>query len=179
MLSRHSPFSMTPTCNHLDISLMTRLSPMRCSRNRTSQSRETWSKNPRDICVSYPVDLTPFNPDRERIKRVVRPTPGPEPIAKPQELRLVNWRQDNLRHRLLDNLVLYGRDAERSCAAIRLRDVQPAVMASPGTLPSARGRAGRPTGLPTLPRTSPTSCHPHLPPRPSSTRRTPSAAHRP
>ena len=36
----------------------------------------------------------------------------------------------------------------------------PAVMASPGTLPSARGRAGRPTGLPALPCTSATSCHP-------------------
>ena len=64
-------------------------------------------------------------PDRDRIERVVRPTPGPEPVAEPQELRLVDRRQDYLRHDLLDDLVLDGRDAERSCTAIRLRDVHP------------------------------------------------------
>ena len=37
-------------------------------------------------------------------------------------------------------------------------------MAAPGTLPCARGRADRPTGLPARPRSSVTSCHPH--PRP-------------
>ena len=55
----------------------------------------------------------------------MRPTPGPEPIAELQELRLVNRRQDYLRHSLLDYLVLYGRDAERSCAAIRFRNIYP------------------------------------------------------
>ena len=40
----------------------------------------------------------------------------------------------------------------------RTSGCSPAVMASLGTLPSARGRAGRPAGLPALPRTSATSC---------------------
>ena len=48
-----------------------------------------------------------------------------EPVAEPQEFRLVNRRQDYLRHSLLHDFVFYGRDAERSCAAIRLRDVHP------------------------------------------------------
>ena len=69
-----------------------------------------------DICVNYPIDLAPFSPDRERVKRIVRPPPGPEPVAEPQELRLIYRRQDGLRHGLLNNLVLYGRDAERSCS---------------------------------------------------------------
>jgi hypothetical protein len=33
------------------------------------------------------------------------PRPGPEPIAKPQELRLVNWRQKR-HHRRLDDFIL-------------------------------------------------------------------------
>ena len=132
-----------------------------------------------DVAVHHPVDLPPCQADRERVERAVRPSPGPEPVAEPQELRLVYRRQDGLRHRLLDYLVLDGRDAERSCAAVRLSGCSPAVMASPGTLPSALGRAGRPTGLPALPRTSATSCRPRQPRRPSSARRTPGTTLRP
>ena len=78
-----------------------------------------------DVTIDHPVNLAPLDADRERIERIMRPTPGPEPVAEPQELRLVNRRQDYLRHSLLDDFVLYGRDAERSCAAIRLRNVHP------------------------------------------------------
>ena len=39
--------SMTPAFNHLNMRRITRLSPIRCSRNRTSQSRFTVSKNAR------------------------------------------------------------------------------------------------------------------------------------
>ena len=46
-LSRHSPSSMTPAFNHLMMSLITRLSAMRCSRNWTSQFLDTLSKNAR------------------------------------------------------------------------------------------------------------------------------------
>lgn len=55
----------------------------------------------------------------------------------------------------------------------------PATTASPGMLPSARGRAGRRVGIPTPPRTLATSCCPRLPLRSSSVRRTLSATHRP
>src|SRR5580692_7467780 len=48
-----------------------------------------------------------------------------EPVAEAQELRLIDRRQ-NCRQRSLDNLVLYGSDAERPLSAVRLRYVLPA-----------------------------------------------------
>ena len=48
-----------------------------------------------------------------------------EPVAEPQELRLANRRQDCLRYGLPDDLVLNGRDAERSCPAVGLGNVHP------------------------------------------------------
>ena len=43
-LSRHSPSFMTPALSHLEISRMTRRSPILCSTNRRSQPRSIWSK---------------------------------------------------------------------------------------------------------------------------------------
>jgi hypothetical protein len=51
-------------------------------------------------------------------------TPGSEPVAKPQELCLVDRRQDR-HHRRLDDLVLNGGDAERPLSAVRLRYLSP------------------------------------------------------
>ena len=48
-----------------------------------------------------------------------------ETLAEAQELRLIDRRQ-SCRHRSLDDLVLYGSDAERPLSAIRLRYVLPA-----------------------------------------------------
>jgi hypothetical protein len=42
--------------------------------------------------------------------------PGPEPVAKPQELRLVDRREDR-HHRRLDYLILNACDAERPLLA--------------------------------------------------------------
>ena len=78
-----------------------------------------------DISVNYPSDLAPFHPDRERVKSIVCPAPRPEPIAEPQEFRLVDRRENHLRHCLLDDFVLNGRDAERSCPTVRLGYVDP------------------------------------------------------
>ena len=51
--------------------------------------------------------------------------PRSEPVAEPQELRLVDRREDR-HHRRLDDLVLDGGDAERPLPAIGLWDVPPA-----------------------------------------------------
>ena len=51
-------------------------------------------------------------------------TPGTEPVAETQKLRLVNRRQEH-DHRHLDDLVLDGRDAERPFFTVGLRDVDP------------------------------------------------------
>ena len=66
-----------------------------------------------DVGVENPSHLSSCNSERECIQRVVLAASGPEPIAEPQELRLIDRRQD--RHQCgLDDLVLQCRDAERS-----------------------------------------------------------------
>ena len=78
-----------------------------------------------DVCIDYPVDFPPVHPESQGIERIMRPTPGSEPIAEPEELRLENRQKDGLRHRLLDDLVLQCGDAQRSCSPVRLRYLYP------------------------------------------------------
>ena len=78
-----------------------------------------------NVAIEYPVDPPLPDPERERIQRLMLVTLRSETVAEAQELRLIDRRQD-CHHRSLDNLVLYGCDAERSLSAIRLRYVLPA-----------------------------------------------------
>ena len=55
----------------------------------------------------------------------MRTTPGSEPIAEPEELRLEYRHKDGLSHRRLDDLVLQCSDAQRSCSPVRLRYLHP------------------------------------------------------
>lgn len=56
----------------------------------------------------------------------MRPAPpSEEPIAEAEECRLVNRRPDDIRHCLLDDLVLKRGDAERLCPAVRLGYLYP------------------------------------------------------
>jgi hypothetical protein len=83
-----------------------------------------------DISVEYPVHLSLGDPDRERIQRIVRATPGPEPVGETAEVLLVHGVQ-HLHHRTLEDLVLQGGDAERALPPVRLRYVHPARRARP------------------------------------------------
>jgi hypothetical protein len=74
-----------------------------------------------DIGIEHPAYL-PAQRDRQCIQSVVLIPAGPESVREAQEHRLVDRLQDHL-HRLLDDLVLDGRDAERPRATIALRDV--------------------------------------------------------
>ena len=58
-----------------------------------------------DIGVENPVDPSLPQPIGERVQRVMLSASGPEPVAEPQELRLVDWRQER-HHCRLDDLVL-------------------------------------------------------------------------
>src|SRR4029077_17387364 len=69
-----------------------------------------------DVAIEHPVDAPPADPERERIQRLVLIALRSEPVAEPQELRLIDRRQD-CHH--LDDLVLQGSDAERPLPAIR------------------------------------------------------------
>jgi len=78
-----------------------------------------------NVAVEHPVDPPLPNPERECIQRLMLVALRSEPVAEAQELRLIDRRQ-NCHHRSLDDLVLYGSDAERPLSAIRLRYVLPA-----------------------------------------------------
>ena len=78
-----------------------------------------------NVRIGYPVDLAPFYPECQGIERIVRTTPGSEPIAEPEELRLEYRHKDGLSHRRLDDLVLQCSDAQRSCSPVRLRYLHP------------------------------------------------------
>ena len=78
-----------------------------------------------NVAVEHPVDPPLPDPERERIQRLMLVALRSEPVAEAQELRLIDRRQ-NCRHRSLDDLVLYGSDAERPLSAIRLRYILPA-----------------------------------------------------
>ena len=83
-----------------------------------------------DISVEYPVHLPLGDPDRERIQRIVRATPRPEPIRETEEVLLVYGVQ-HLHHRTLEDLVLQGGDTERALPPVRLRYVHPSRRARP------------------------------------------------
>src|SRR6185437_147162 len=74
-----------------------------------------------DVCVEHPVHL-PADRFRKRVQRIVRRPARPEAVREALEFALVDGLQHHP-HRLLDDLVLQRRDAERARATIAFRDV--------------------------------------------------------
>src|SRR6267142_2757912 len=58
-----------------------------------------------DVGVQYEVHLPAVDPDTERVKRIVRAAPRPEPVTEPEEVFLVD-RIQQCGRRPLDDLVL-------------------------------------------------------------------------
>src|SRR6266704_609555 len=83
-----------------------------------------------DIRVEYPVHPPPLDTDRQRIQRLMRVAPRPEPVGEAPELRLIHG-VEHLDDGPLDNLVLQRGDAERPQPPVRLRDVCPSRRPSP------------------------------------------------
>src|SRR6202030_3267652 len=77
-----------------------------------------------DVGVQYPVHLCAGDPDHERIHRIVRAAPRPEPIREPEEVFLVDRVQHRSR-RPLDDFVLQCGDREWTLPTVRLWDVDP------------------------------------------------------
>ena len=82
-------------------------------------------ENGLDVAIKHPVDAPPTDPERECIQRLVLTTLRSEPVAEPQELRLVDRRQDR-NHRRLDDLIFQCSNAERPLSAICLWNISPA-----------------------------------------------------
>ena len=100
-------------------------SPIRCSINRTSHSGLIESKKDRISASRIQLILHALIPYASASSASCWRRPGRNPVAKPQELRLVDRREDR-HHRRLDYLILDGCDAERPLLAIGLRYVLPA-----------------------------------------------------
>src|SRR6266511_211491 len=77
-----------------------------------------------DVRVEHPVHLLLPDPDRQRIQRLVRAAPQPEPVGETQEVRLVDG-VEHLDDGPLKNLVFQRGNAERPRPPVRLRDVGP------------------------------------------------------
>src|SRR2546425_4456773 len=92
-------------------------------------------EEPTDIGVEHPVHPLRRDPDRQRIQRLVRPAPRPEPVREPEEVDLVDRIQDR-DDRALDEFVFQRGNAERpqppvglrdECSPDRLRPVRPSL----------------------------------------------------
>jgi hypothetical protein len=77
-----------------------------------------------DVRVEHPVHLLAFDPDHERVQRVVRAAPRPEAVREAEEVRLVDGVQ-YLDDGALDDFVLQRGDPERPRPPVRLRDEHP------------------------------------------------------
>src|SRR3974390_522015 len=82
------------------------------------------------VGVQYEAHLLAVDADAERIQRIVRAAPRPEPIRDPEEILLVD-RVQQRDHRPLDDLVLQGGDRERTLSAVRLGYVHPPARQRP------------------------------------------------
>ena len=78
-----------------------------------------------DIRIEHPVHLLPQDPDRQRIQRIMRAAPWPEPVGEAEKVLLVDG-VEHLDDGPLDDLVLQRGDAERPQPPVCLRDVRPA-----------------------------------------------------
>jgi hypothetical protein len=83
-----------------------------------------------DVRVEHEAHLLALNPDRERIQRLMRRAPGPEPIREAEEVLLVDGVQ-HLDERALEDLVLQRGDPERPQPPVRLRDEHPPSRSRP------------------------------------------------
>ena len=76
------------------------------------------------VVLQHVVHPPPCARNRERVQGLVRTAPRPEPVGETPKILLVDLLQDS-HHRLLDNLVVQGGDAQRTLSSISLRDGDP------------------------------------------------------
>ncbi len=125
-----TPSSRTPAFSHFWIRRMMRRSPIRCSRKSDQPFLAHLIEERADVGVQYPVHLPAFDPDTERIQRIMRAASRPEPVREPEEVFLVD-RVQQRSHRPLDDLVLQGRNRDRALPAVRLGYIDPPARQCP------------------------------------------------
>ena len=81
-------------------------------------------KEATNVRVEHPVHVSPTTSDRERVKRLMLITPGPETVGEAKKILLVNGVQ-NFDDRPLDNFVLQRGDPKRPLSTAGLRNEHP------------------------------------------------------
>ena len=79
-----------------------------------------WIQEATNVRIEHPVHALPLVAHRQRVQRLMRAATGPVLLRKAFEVVLVNLIEDR-HHRLLDDLVLQRRNAERTLPSIGLR----------------------------------------------------------
>src|SRR6516164_8734197 len=108
-----TPSSRTPAFSHFWIRRMMRGSPIRPLQKADQPFLADLVKEGPDIGVQYPAHLLAVDPNTERIHRIMRAAPRPEPVREPEEVFLVD-RVQQRGHRPLDDLVLDGGNRNRA-----------------------------------------------------------------
>src|SRR5208282_1702599 len=118
------PSSRMPALSHFWIRRMMRLSPTLCSRKRTSQ---LWLTAPKKFWMSassIQFTFPYFDRRRQRVQRIVRPSPGSEPVRETAEVAFIDSVERHYGCALHD-LIFQGGDRERPLLPIGLRYVRP------------------------------------------------------
>jgi hypothetical protein len=77
-----------------------------------------------DVCIEHPVHSSFYQADVQGIHSIMRATPRPESIGKAEEVRLVDGDEDR-QHRLLDDLLFQGSNAQGTHPSVRFGDIGP------------------------------------------------------
>src|SRR6201987_2493346 len=119
-----TPSSRMPARTHFGRSRMMRLSPIRCSRKRTTHCWETSVKNDRMSASSMKFTFLLLIPTISASSASCWLRFWPKSIREPEEILLVDRAQHRC-HGSLDDFVFERRDRERALASVFLRNVAP------------------------------------------------------
>jgi hypothetical protein len=96
-----------------------------------------------NVRVEHPLHSSRFEADRQRVERLMRAAPGPEPVREAEKVRFVDGVQ-HVDDGPLDERIFQRRHAERPLPPVHLRDVRPTNRACPERAPlHAGGKARR------------------------------------
>ena len=122
-VSDHSPSSITPAF-HLQIRRNTRRSAIRCTEELQHPPVVDSVIEVTNVRIEHPVHPPAQDSDGERVQRLVRIKPRPDPVGEAEKVRLIDGVQD-LDEGLLKALVLRRGNAQRPLPPVRLRDDHP------------------------------------------------------
>src|ERR1035441_6235331 len=118
----HCPSSDTPALSHFWMRRRIRRSAIRCWRNFIIHSCEMDPKKSRMSASNTQLTFFRMIPTHNASSAIVLASSGPEPVGEPFEVLFVNLVEDP-DHRMLDDLVLQGSDAQGTLSPICFGDV--------------------------------------------------------